>query len=438
MAKQNLLTRVFTNTMKAITKNSRDKQEEVAPSRAISWSNGYTMSSKSPLGIQKSAGGVDFRTLRRIASLEPIVANSINIIKKGVSQAPWKIKKHPLAKEMDMNEYKRAYDFFTYINPDGENLRILLDRTIEDLLSLDAGVWEVLKNFKGEVIGLNSVDGATIRFRVDEYGQGMSYVQVVNGKQAAEFSKEDLIYIMANPQNDVDKYPYGQSPIERILLVVQSSLNAEHSNANMFSSDNVPAGILNLGKMFEHEAEAAIAMWNAQVVGNTHSLKFMFGPDKIDFLDFKRSNRDMQYIEYLDRLTRIILATFGLSAMDLNIVQDINRSTAGAQTDKTNKGVQSVKHLVQETINTKLFTLMGFETIIFEFDTVLTPEERLTQAKVDEIYTSKTGIMTVDEIRAREGLEPFGVSNQINEMSLTPEEDSSNETQKRFSTFSIY
>lgn len=128
-------------------------------------------------------------------------------------------------------------------------MRILLDRVLEDLLVLDAGAIEKVHSLDGaKIMGLNSVDGATIRPVYNEYGElgNVAYKQFMNGKVVAEFSQEELVYIMSNPQNDVTMFGYGVSPIESVLMQVQASLEADMYNIKHFSKDNIPPGMLNL------------------------------------------------------------------------------------------------------------------------------------------------------------------------------------------------
>lgn len=158
-------------------------------------------------------------------------------------------------------------------------MRILLDRVLEDMLILDAGAIEKVYSLDGaNLVGLNSVDGATIRPVYNEYGElgEPAYKQFLNGKMTAEFSQSELVYLMANPQNDVMLFGYGLSPIESILMQVQASLEADMYNIKHFSKDNIPPGMLNLGEMNDEQAENFIALWNATVIGNTHGMKFVW------------------------------------------------------------------------------------------------------------------------------------------------------------------
>ena len=141
-----------------------------AKPKAVSMSKPTIMFANNPLGIPKENSGINFRILRKVAEFDPVVSNCVTIIKKTVSQSPWKISKRDDVDKIDLKEVKAAYNFFHFVNPDGENFRMLLDRTIEDILQFDAGAIELVYNFKGEVVGMNSVDGTTIRMKINEYG----------------------------------------------------------------------------------------------------------------------------------------------------------------------------------------------------------------------------------------------------------------------------
>jgi phage portal protein BeeE len=159
-------------------------------------------------------------------------------------------------------------------------MRILLDRVLEDLLVLDAGAIEKVWTLDGEkLVALNSVDAATIRPIYNEFGEmgNPAYVQVVEGGQEkVYFERKEMVYMMANPQNDIELFGYGMSPIESIMLQVQAALQADMYNIKNFTKDNIPPGMLDLGDISEEEASNFIALWNATVIGNTQAMKFVW------------------------------------------------------------------------------------------------------------------------------------------------------------------
>jgi hypothetical protein len=350
---------------------------------------------------------VSFLQLRGIARVDSLTRICVNVIKKEVSQSSWHILPKP-GVESDPEKIKTINQLFTMLNSNDESLRVLLDRVLEDILVLDAGVIEKVFNAKGELVELNSVDGATIRPRYNEYGDldpNNAYVQVINGKVVAKFKKEEIIYMMANPQNELMLYGYGMSPIESILMTVQASLNAQVYNAKTFSVDNVPPGILDLGSMSTEEAQQFVALWNATVIGSNQRMKFIWGSDNPKkYVPFQNgSHKDMQYVEYLDWLSRIKLAAYGLSGIDANITQDVNRATAEVQeTISTSRGVQSTKQLVEEYFNREILIPQGFGDYEFKFEKASNLKDKRIQAEIDRIYLQE-GVVSPDEISKREG-----------------------------------
>jgi len=382
----------------------------------------------SKTGLKKPTK-VTFNQLREAARYDAIIRICVNVIKKSVSQAEWAIIPKQERKEVNKAQVDQATNLFETINNRGENLRQVLDMVLEDLLVLDAGVIEKVYNAKGEIVELNAVDGATIRPKMDKYGDldpTSAYVQVIGDKVVAEFALNELIYMVQSPQSDIRLYGYGMSPIESILLQVQAALNADLYNAEMFSKDNIPPGMLDLGDMSQSEAQQFISVWDATVVGSTQKLKFLWGGGEKNnkkYIPFNQNNKDMQFVEYTDWLSRIKLATYGLTGMDANITQDVNRATAGVQESVTSsRGVGSIFKLVEEYINREIFMPMGWDDIQFKFQKALNISEKKQQAEIDKIYV-EAGILDPAEVAIREGFEiPEQDEEEIDYLAPAPEE----------------
>jgi len=409
MKKQSVFQRAYSSVfgMFSFTKEGQKKAIATTAGTRASYYGGLEDPAKTGL---KKPTKVTFHQLRLVARHDAIVRISVNVIKKSVSQAEWSIvpKKD---KPVNKAQVDRATDLFETVNTGGENLRQILDMVLEDLLVLDAGVIEKVYNAEGDIVELNAVDGATIRPKMDKFGNvdpEHAYVQVIADKVVAEFKKDELIYMVQSPQSDISLYGYGMSPIESILLQVQAALNADLYNAEMFSKDNIPPGMLDLGDMSQTEAQQFIALWNATVINNTQKLKFLWGGGEKNtkkYIPFNQNNKDMQFVEYTDWLSRIKLATYGLTGLDANITQDVNRSTSQSQESITSsRGVRTIFRLVEEYINAQILKPMGMDEIQFVFQKALTTDEKKKQAEIDKIYV-EAGIIDPAEIAIREGFE---------------------------------
>ena len=398
------------------------KSNDAKSFRAISLNTQRSYNSQAQIEKNwlKKPWKVTFKILRQIASRDALIRICVNVIKKAVSQADWTIqvkKNAPWDPKTDYEkEKKTCYDLFEYMNMNWENMRIVLDRILEDILILDAWAIEIIKSLDWKKIkALNSVDWATIRPVYNKYWElgTPAYKQLIYDQVVGEFNKEDMIYIMANPQNDVDLFWYWMSPIESILLQVQAALEADMFNIKHFTKDNVPPGILDLWDMNSDQAEEFIATWNATVIGNPHSLKFVRGSaqDK-KFIPFNNTNKDMQYVEYINWLSKIKLATYWLSTIDANILQDLNRSTWETMRALSNaRWVKSTKKLIEEYFTRNVIRCMEEDNekylqLEFKFNEDINVDVQLKQAQVDEIYIT-TWVAVPNEIRAREWKDPL-------------------------------
>lgn len=406
----------FSKISNAIVTSFFTKAEgDGANKKAVAFSPNYNTSgnyldsiaSMKDKGLRKP-GKITFNHLRKLASYDALIRICVNVIKKEVSQADWSITTED-THVVDNAGIEKISNLFERVNANGENLRTFFDKLLEDLLVLDAAAIEVVRNAKDEIVELYVVDGSTIRPVYNEYGEmdpNKGYVQVIGDKVVATFKANEIIYIMQNPQSSLEGFGYGKSPIESIFLVVQASLNAEMYNAESFSKDNIPPGILDLGDMDSEEAQAFIATWNATTITNQQQMKFVWGGgSEKKYTPLKGNNKDMQFVEYTDWLSRIKLATFGLSSQDANITQDVNRSTSKTQASSSNsRGIRTVKKLFEEFITREIIIPMGHPTLQFKFDTYENTEEKKVQADIDKVYI-EAGVYTPLTVARREGFE---------------------------------
>lgn len=357
--------------------------------------NNYWQSAMNIMNNWLKKTWVDFSVLRALARHDALVRICITTIKKSISQSDYVIKKKLRCPEnLDLEEQiDDVYNLFDRMNDNEENMRVMLDRIIDDILTLDAWAIEVIWSFDWtKILSLSSIDGATIRPVYNQYwelDEDFAYRQFINWTEVAKFWKKEMVYIMQNPQNDVNYFGYWMSPIESILLQVQASLEADLYNIKAFTKNNIPAWLLDLWPMSNTEAMDFIATWNATVLWNNETMKFVWWSDIAKkYTPFNSSNRDMQFAEYIDWLSRVKLAAFGLTGLDANILQDVNYSTSESQMRiSSSKWVMSVKNLIEENITSKIIRRMGenYKWLEFKFRPAVDLKDLKTQAEIDTL-----------------------------------------------------
>lgn len=140
----------------------------------------------------------------------------------------------------------------------------------------------------------------------------------------------------------------------------------------------------------------------------------------------------MQYAEYIEWLTRLKLAAYGLTGMDANITSDVNRATAEQQAlISSSRGVASYKQLIEEYFTRQIIWSLGedFKWLEFKFDEHVTLEARKTLADIHKLYVDM-GALTENEVREELGREPLDDILTTEDMPDDDREDDKQDTKK--------
>ena len=114
--------------------------------------------------------------------------------------------------------------------PDGERpFATWLRELLEDLLVIDAPALELRRNRGGELIGLDVVDGATIKVLFDETGRrprppAPAFEQMIHGRPWKLLTGDELLYLPRNPR---PHKAYGFGPVEQIVMTVNIALRRQ-------------------------------------------------------------------------------------------------------------------------------------------------------------------------------------------------------------------
>jgi hypothetical protein len=200
----------------------------------VGYNTTYTPRSYEPIG---------FDELRALAESHDITRLAIETRKDQIEKHEWIIKsrdgRHPAPDAAirieQLTEFWRV--------PDGEQpFATWLREALEDVLVLDAPAFEIRRNRGGDIIGLDVVDGSTIKVLVDDTGRrprppAPAYEQVIHGRPWRLLSDAELIYL---PRNRRPHKAYGLSPVEQIVVTVNIGLRRQFMQLQHFTEGNVP------------------------------------------------------------------------------------------------------------------------------------------------------------------------------------------------------
>jgi len=367
--------------------------------------------------LTQSSGEVayTYEELRNLANANPFVAIAINKIKQKAARAEWVVKpKNKESKGLEsLIEY--ATDLLKTPNQQDDTYTTLLKKTLDDLLTIDQGIWEKVRNQRGEVMEIYHVDGATIQEKRDDYGYFLdtAYLQFlpnnVGGIPDAVFAKDDIMKFQANPQ--INKNGRGKSPVELVLLSVVSGIRALQYNTSVFTNSAIPDSMINLKGVSTDEVVAFKSAFEAQLKGNYHANAYT-NAEAIDIKLLRPSNQEMQFYELNLWLARIVISAFDMSPQEFGLTMDVNRSTAEQQAEVSKEGgLSTYLDLIEEEINVDLIGDLAtidkrFNEIEFKYVKAKDLIELKTQAEIDTMQIN-SGTRSTDELRLRDGLDPM-------------------------------
>lgn len=402
-----------TEIAKAINTSKKDNKKSKTQS---------TLATQFSGGLINKVGKVQItpRMLRNLSKANPFVAIAISKLKQRVAKTPWIFKAKDEKKQKQLQKKIDALTaLFKKPNNQNDTFRTLLVKTVDDILVFDQGVWEKVKNMKGEIVYLFHVPGYTIYANRDDFGdfKEAAYLQYVDSANSipiteknanAEFAQDDLMIFQANPSSEMDEIDRGISPVEQIISTIVAGIQALLYNTSTFSESALPPAIINLKGVPTAELTAFKQAFEAQLKGNPHANAYT-NAEVMDAKLLRPSNQEMQFYELNLWLARVVISAFDLSPQDFGLTMDVNKSTSESQ-DKLSKegGIATYLDVISEEINGDFMEDMALTDPDFaEIEFTWHIEDKvdpLKQAQIDNIRVS-TGIDDVNELRIRDGKE---------------------------------
>jgi phage portal protein BeeE len=361
---------------------------------------------------------VDFKTLRELSERYDVARACINRRKRQVEAVNWSITPvDPSEKaekyRKDIERVKKFLDM-----PGGKYTRFkeFVAKIVEDLLVFDAAAIYKDKE-EGELKKLIVVDAATIRLRVYQDGStpeppDIAYEQWVRGEKVAEFTTDEMVYLMLNPRSNS---PYGLAPLETLILGVDAALKSQLYNLSMLSEGNIPEGFFTLPESWTPDQIKEFQNWfDAMISGNPRfqsRIKFMPGGKGVGFIPAKKPE-EMRFLEYEKWLLLKTCALFDVPPEEIGFTEEMSRATAQVQQEVATKaGLLPILQVLKEFFDDIIQIDLGCPHLQFSWYS-LDKKDELRDAEITQRLIP-LGLVSVDEWRQQNDLPPIGLGHYI-------------------------
>ncbi len=374
-----------------------------AQGRAFDFTTGYNLQIR-----PKPYEGVTFTELRNLADGYDLLRLVIETRKDQIEKLAWDIKKRgeKVVKRGATPDprIERVRDFLAYPDrehPFGTWIRMLT----EDVLVIDAPAVYVRRTLGGDLFALETIDGATIKRILDPTGrtplEGPAYQQVLKGVVAAEYTREELLYMPRNPRTHK---AFGFGPVEQVMTTVNIALRRQLHQLSYYTDGSTPNLIFSVPKEWDADQVKRFQdNWDSVLAGNsTMRARTRFVPGETKPIDTKENALKDDYDEWL---ARIVCFAFSISPTAL--VKETNRATAQTvQQAALSEGLAPLQNWIKALMDRILREVMEAPDLEFVWaeERSLSAKER---AEVDEIDT-RSGVRTVSECREDRGMEGLG------------------------------
>lgn len=250
------------------------------------------------------------------------------------------------------------------------------------------------------------------KINIDERTQ---YIYLSQGRPMAAFRYDELIVAPMMPTTDVTKAGYPRSMTERAMFLILAEILAMTANQRYFEFGNMAETIIGIRGQWE---DKHITDFTNIMAANMSGLQGMHrvpvialpnGKDDLTVIQGKQNHRDMLFDVYVQKLTNLACAVFRMHPSEIN-----EAPRAGDNSGSMNQASQTKQiNMAQEQgleSNLQHYKVSIFDPILERIHPDLCWEWDYGQNEMESIQVTlaKKEIMTVDEMRAEQGMEPLG------------------------------
>ncbi len=344
-------------------------------------------------------GVLPFASLRALAGASKEVRLNIEHIKRQMRGLEWEIVP---AKEKLAIVAGQAYEAVVDIagvqaffeQPDGvHDFDSWLNMLLEELLVTDAvTLWPEKRGSR--LTALEIIDGTTIRPLLDVRGSTPrpptpAYLQVLHGMATSHYPASALIYA---PLNTKVYTPYGESPIEWMLMSINTAIRHDLQRLGYFTEGNIPGVLVGVSPEWGTEnIQVFQEYFDALAAGDINRAnKIMFVPGSSANNVFPMAQNDVDKIDVDKWLMQIACWAFGNNPAEFGIVPGAGLGGAGFMEGAENMQQRSligpITGYLCSLFNRVIREIMHRQDVKFQWLGLNPAEDELKQAQVDQIY----------------------------------------------------
>jgi HK97 family phage portal protein len=232
------------------------------------------------------------------------------------------------------------------------------------------------------------------------------YVYHVGQGKSIELDPAFILHFKYFNPNDIF---YGLGPLSAGRLSSDSQKFGDQYNLNFFKNSAEPGGVFETDKSVNNgQIDRIRASWDSRLRGVAQSHRPIILEGGLKWKPTEISKRDMQFIESKKMTREDILGVFGVPPALVGVFEFANYANSREQRKIFWIDTMIPKMLkIESVINSFLVKPFDKNLVIkFDFDEVeILKENAETAANVDEILT-RSGIVTINEVRKRRREEP--------------------------------
>lgn len=245
------------------------------------------------------------------------------------------VKEDDAAAEADTKAKANLINFIYNCGQDGFGDSLLESFTrkfLRDSLTLDQACAEVVMTRDGKKPSyFVAVDSSTIRLTKEYLNYSVMntnqplFVQVIDDQIVTQYTGNQMIFGVRNPQTELAAVGYGMSEMEMLIRVITMILNTEKYNNGLLAQGGTSKGILvvkgelaadtlmfeDFKRDFREALRNAADYWKPPVLRVSKD-------GEVDWLPLDRAQRDMEYAQLFDFLVKQACGVYQMSPEEIN------------------------------------------------------------------------------------------------------------------------